>query len=133
MISCFCSNDHCVWQRFAGDSVIFTQESVCEVFRFKFSKRTLDLGFSSFLVYTKGRVEKYNYREITPHIKSNLFSYQVKHVKTITIKKISPVLLKLKHNVFTLCSMYKGLPSHIMQYKPKSKNSAGDLSKSMSL
>ena len=87
---------------FAGDSVIFIQESVCEVFRFKFSKRTLDLWFSSFLVYTKGRVEKYNYREITPHFKSTLFSYQVKHVKTISIKKCKhhSCVLKVKAQFF---------------------------------
>ena len=88
-------------------------------------------GFSSFLVCTKVRVEKYNCREKTLHIRSNLFSYQVKHVKTTTLTNANTTLLW--HNVFTLRSMYKGLPSHSMQCKPKSKNSAGDFGRQLSL
>jgi len=58
----------------------------------------------------------------------------VKHdiVKNTTITNANIIhmclyyIVKVKTHLFTLRYMYKGPPLHVMQCKPKSKNSMGD-------
>ena len=50
--------------------------------------------------------KKHNCRENTPHIRSKLFSYQVKHVKTTTITNanITCLCFRTMFSHFTLCT-----------------------------